>query len=116
MDLYLSLLQSKQYNQTAQDKIQLPRIDNRQTEFSKSQSKISFPQLKVNVLSKNESFEEQRMEGLYDSTQGNLSRYLLMEGSDSEELRNDFRYKNSRGCIGTRRTFKGLGVTLELLT
>ncbi|KAA6396036.1 MAG: hypothetical protein EZS28_008438 [Streblomastix strix] len=77
--------------------------------FFKSPSKRSFPLLKANGLSKDESIEEQRMEREYDSTQGNPSRALLEAGSDSEELGDDTRSEDFRGSYGIRRISEWLG-------
>ncbi|KAA6361360.1 MAG: hypothetical protein EZS28_043113, partial [Streblomastix strix] len=94
--------------ETSPDQDQVSSINNRQTEFFQSPSKRSFSLPKVNGLSKDESIEEQRMEKKYDSTQGNPSRALLVAGSDSEELRDDIRYEDSRGSDGIRRIPEGL--------
>ncbi|KAA6385621.1 MAG: hypothetical protein EZS28_018852 [Streblomastix strix] len=55
------------------DQDQVSNFDNRQTEFSKSPCKRIISLLNINGLSKNKSFEEQKMERENDTTQGNLS-------------------------------------------
>ncbi|KAA6365225.1 MAG: hypothetical protein EZS28_039247, partial [Streblomastix strix] len=89
--------------ETNPDQDKISSLNNRQAKFFKSPSKRSFSLPKTNGFCKNKSTEEQRMEREYDSTKGNPSRALLVIGSDSEELRNDIRSEDSRGCDGVRR-------------
>ncbi|KAA6360764.1 MAG: hypothetical protein EZS28_043710 [Streblomastix strix] len=49
------------------------------------------------------------MEREYDSTQVNPPRTLLVAGTDSEELRDDFRSENSRGSNSIERISERLG-------
>ncbi|KAA6395850.1 MAG: hypothetical protein EZS28_008621 [Streblomastix strix] len=49
------------------------------------------------------------MENEYDYIQRNPSRVLLVAGSDSEELRDDFRSENSRDSNCIRHIYEGLG-------
>ncbi|KAA6385093.1 MAG: hypothetical protein EZS28_019380 [Streblomastix strix] len=99
-----------QFNrETNPNQVQVLSINNRLAEFSKSPSKRSFHLLTVNGLSKNEGYEEQRMESEYHSTQGNTSRAILVAKSDNEELRDDSRSENFRGNNGMRNIFERLG-------
>ncbi|KAA6385466.1 MAG: hypothetical protein EZS28_019003, partial [Streblomastix strix] len=98
------------------DQDQIPSINNRQTEFSKSSRKRSFLPLKINGLSKNESFDEQRQEREYETIKRNPLRALLVARNDSEQLRDDFRSENSNGSKVQDATPKGWKVTQELQT
>ncbi|KAA6379279.1 MAG: hypothetical protein EZS28_025194 [Streblomastix strix] len=102
--------------ESSPDQDQVSNINNRQTEFSNSPSKRYFPLIKINRLSKNESFEGKRMEREYDSNQRNPSRAISVQGVIMRNQDMTLKVRIPEAVMVSDASPKGWGVTLELQT